>query len=730
MDDAEIVQEFLIESRENLARLDQEMVALEQDAQNRDLLASVFRTIHTIKGTCGFLGFSRLEALSHVTEDILGDLRNERRKLDTALTSLILESVDAIKRILTSIEASAGEGEPFEKDLIARLRESRLPSEAAQPSPEPTANPKAPAPQAPVPQTAAPARDPGASATTLRVDVLLLDRLVNLAGELVLTRNQLSQYNGALDDSALNAIAQRLNLITSELQEGVMKTRMQPIGRVWNKFPRIVRDLAASLHKQIDLDMDGAETELDRTLLEAIKDPLTHIVRNSCDHGIEAPAERQAAGKPARGRLSLRAFHESGQVNIEITDDGAGIDPEKVKAKAIKQGLLSPDQAPRLSGRDALNLVFLPGFSTAATITNVSGRGVGMDVVRTHIERIGGAVDLVSRPGHGTTVRIKIPLTLAIIPGLAVTAGGQRFVIPQTNLQELIRLEGDAVRNRIESICSTPVFRRRDALLPLVDLCRIFHLAPQRAADEISLVVLQADENCFGLIVDAIGDNQEIVVKPLGHWLKGISCYAGATIMGDGQIALILDIAGLASHGGVTEAGKVARATAASTPLSAEPTERSSLLICRAGGFDRLAVPLNLVSRLEKIAAADVERAAGRVVVQYRNRILPLVSLAEWLGGTPETADELQVVVCGSGDSELGLVVDEIADIVEETVASPRGCDRPGLLGSAVVGDKVADFPDLGAALEWASASSAESLRKLQSVLASGRAAAIEEVPR
>ena len=717
-EDDDILREFLIESSENLARLDLEMVELEQHPDRQDLLASVFRTIHTIKGTCGFLGFSRLEVLAHVTEDIFNELRQKRRLLDGPLTGLILQSVDAIKRILDEIQTGGGEGEPFEGELIAQLACARdgAPAQleesqtetAAPPSLEPAGNP------------------PDAGSTSiadiqsapLRVDVGLLDRLMNLVGELVLTRNQVLQYNSAREDPALNAISQRLNLLTTELQEAAMKTRMQPIGLVWNKLPRIVRDLAKSLGKEIDVEMEGARTELDRTIIEAIKDPLTHIVRNCCDHGIETPERRRQQGKLPHGKLSLRAYHEGGQVNIEIADDGAGIDPGRVKEKAIERHLITVDQAAHLSDRDAINLVFLPGFSTAPEVTSVSGRGVGTDVVKTHIERIGGTVELDSEPGRGTTVRIRIPLTLAIIPGLVVSAGGERFVIPQINLHELIRVEGDATRI-VEHVYSTPVFRRRNKLLPVADLSEVLCLASRRPPDEVSIVVLQADDRRFGLIVDQIGDSQEIVVKPMGRQLKGLTCYAGATIMGDGRIALILDVVGLGLRAGVIAASGKAGHSASSPELPVAAEERkTSLLLCRAGSFGRLAIPLSQVARLEKIPVASVERAAGSATVQYRQHILPLLDVAEILGGNSTAdAETLHVAVCRSGASEVGLVVDEISDIIEETIGDPHPSDRLGLLGSAVIGGHVTDFLDVEAFPRWSSTSSPDSLTRLREVL-------------
>lgn len=715
MDDLEIVREFLLESAENLARLDQDMIQLERQPGNPGLLGSVFRTIHTIKGTCGFLAFHRLEALTHVAEDILAQLRDGTRSLDADLTTLVLQAVDAVRRILGSIEAGDGEGPPFEADLISRLEQARD-RRPAQPLPEPESKPA----EAVHDAIAAGPPQNAAAESTLRVDVGLLDRLMNLVGELVLTRNQLAQQNARQDNAALGAVSQRLNLITSELQEGVMKTRMQPIGVVWNKLPRVVRDLATSLGKQIALEMTGADTELDRTLIEAIKDPLTHIVRNSCDHGIEAPRDRISRSKPPEGRLTLRAWHEGGQVNIEIADDGAGIDPGRVKAKALERHLITEEQAARFCERDAVNLVFLPGFSTAAAVTSISGRGVGMDVVKTHIERIGGAVELSSRPGEGTTVRVRIPLTLAIIPGLVVKAGGERFVIPQVNLQELIQT-GDSGA-AIEYVHTAPVLRRRNELLPLADLCSVLGLTPERCPGQADIVVLQADRHRFGVIVDAICDSQEIVVKPLGVQLKPLNCYAGATIMGDGRIALILDIAGLALRSRMlAAAAQPGRpAETAPRPETGDPARRL-LLLFRAGGFKRLAAPLSRIARLEKIPLADIEHASGREVAKYRDRILPLLDLGELLGARGcREEDVLHVVVFRGGSGEIGMIVDEIADIVDESVVDPRGSDCRGLLGSAMIGGRVTDLVDLDTVAEAASWSTSESLERLAEALSFG----------
>jgi two-component system, chemotaxis family, sensor kinase CheA len=598
----EIVREYLVESAENLDLLDRELVRLEKDPRNRDTLASVFRTIHTIKGTCGFLDFTKLESVAHVGENLLSKLRDGELALNPDITTALLQMVDAIRQMLASVEAVGNEGERNDQALIetlTRLLQSPAQGkpqtentsvkpgaseEGAQKPPIAELSPAVSAASIPSalpdvlhqtesqaevldsvvervdlsPQAAAEAQQPNrgaASESSIRVDVVLLDKLMNLVGELVLARNQILQFSNGKEDVGLIAPSQRLNLITTELQEGVMKTRMQPIGNIWSKFPRTVRDVATMCGKQVRIEMEGKETELDKTIIEAIKDPLTHIVRKSVDHGIETPPKRVAAGKSAEGRLSLRAYHEGGQVIIEISDDGAGLDPEKLRRKAVEKGLITPEQSARMSEREATNLIFLPGFSTADKVTNVSGRGVGMDVVKTNIDKIGGTVDVQSKPGTGTTVRMKIPLTLAIIPALIVTNGGERYAIPQISLLELVRLEGEDAKKRIELIQGVPVYRLRGRLLPLVHLDRELRVDPSAKdpseVDAVNIVILQADDRQFGLVVDHINDTEEIVVKPLGKQLKGIRTFAGSTIMGDGRVALILDVLGIAQASNV-----------------------------------------------------------------------------------------------------------------------------------------------------------------------------------
>jgi two-component system chemotaxis sensor kinase CheA len=724
--DFELIREFVIESSENLNRLDREMVDLEQRPEDANLLASIFRTIHTIKGTCGFLNFNTLERITHHAENILSQVRNHERLLTPELVSITLETVDAVKAELRHIELTAQESGATYQELISKqeaIANGTVTPKSLVPCTPPAINEKVEEDAPPqhsndrAPENsihfesvssmtvngdaeASSPRNPSIADSTIRVDVGLLNKLMNLVGELVLARNQILQFSGKLEEPSLNTASQKLNLITTELQENVMKTRMQPIGIVWNPLPRVVRDLATTCGKQISLEMEGSCTELDKTILEAIKDPLTHIVRNACDHGIESPEARKLANKAEKGKLLLRAFHEGGNVNIEIIDDGAGIKPDFIKANAIKQGVLRQDQADRLNDRELVNLIFLPGFSTAQKISNISGRGVGMDVVRTNIERIGGTVDLFSKPGLGTTIRIKIPLTLAIIPGLVVTSANERFIIPQGSLLELIRLEGERARQQIEHAGNTLVYRRRGKLLPLTYLNTLLKVGPntdcELGNEAINIVVLQADDREFGLVVDGINDTQEIVVKPLSNQLSTLKCYAGATIMGDGRVSLILDVPGVAKLSGIISEPRDHMQGEEAPPQTGK-TDKQMFLLFRAGNFERLAVPLSTVARLEEIPACKIERAAGGMVVQYRGEVLPLVPLAVQLGdaSSQHTSDPAMVIVFENGEHRIGLLIEQLIDIIEESVVAYRPAGHSGLLGSAVIGGKVTDLLDL-----------------------------------
>jgi two-component system chemotaxis sensor kinase CheA len=548
------------------------------------------------------------------------------------------------------------------------------------------------------------------------VGVNLLDNLMTLVGELVLARNQLLQYSNLVENTNLEAISQRLNLIATELQGEVMKTRMQPIGNIWNQFPRTVRDVALGCGKEVAIEMEGKETELDKTIIEAIKDPLTHLVRNSVDHGIELPEVRVKAGKPRAGRLVLRAFHEGGQVNIEIMDDGGGLDRDRIRQKAVERGLVTAEQAARLADREIYNLIFLPGFSTAEKVTNVSGRGVGMDVVKTNVEKIGGAVDVQSVAGQGTTVRVKIPLTLAIIPALVVTCSGDRYAIPQVSLLELVRLEAEKARAKIELVHGAPVYRLRERLLPLAYLRHELELkaksSKENEEDAVNIVVLQADGRPFGLVVDEINDTEEIVVKPLSKQLKVVKTFAGASIMGDGKVALILDVMGVAQRASVIGEARDHRESEQLTEMASQANEKASFLLFTGPDEAHMAVPLDTLARLEEFPASQVERSGTRWVAQYRGQILPLVNLAfalqerrsrrrhkTFLAAGAENA-RLQVLVCNYKGQRVGVVVERIVDIVEDAAEVRYPPSRPGVLYSAVIQGQVTELIDIPTVLE------------------------------
>jgi two-component system chemotaxis sensor kinase CheA len=537
--------------------------------------------------------------------------------------------------------------------------------------------------------------------STIRVDVDLLDELMLLVGELVLTRNQIVQYVGRSNDTDLVRASQRLNLIASELQEGVMKTRMQPIDHIWSKLPRVVRDLGIQCGKSVRLEMEGKDTELDKTLLEAVKDPLTHLVRNSVDHGIEAPDKRKAAGKPAEGVLTLRAKHESGQVVVEVADDGAGIDPARIGAKALERGLVTDAQLGRMSPADILQMIFLPGFSTAAAVTNVSGRGVGMDVVKTNIEAIGGTIEVESVAGTGTVCRLRIPLTLAIVPALTVECAADRYAIPQISLQELVSLDAEKAVNAVEEVGGAQVYRLRGELLPLVRLTDVLGITSERHDGHVVIAVLRSEGRRFGLVVDRVINTEEIVVKAVGGQLKSIGLYSGATVLGDGTVALILDVQALARRALRTESAErqEARVAAAVTAADSE-SKRERMLLAAIGGGRRVAIPLDTVTRLEQVRTENVERVGNREVVQYRGAILPIVRLDRHLGAYGESDREvLEVIVYSDQGRSVAIVVEEILDIVDGEAAIRSDIEDMGLLGSAVLGDRVTELLDVRAAI-------------------------------
>ncbi|NYZ15219.1 response regulator [Azospirillum sp. RWY-5-1] len=747
MDD--LLSEFLTETNENLSVLDVELVRLEQNPNNPELLSNIFRLVHTIKGTCGFLGLPRLERVAHASENVLGKFRDGELTITPEAVSLILRALDAIKSLLAILEATEAEPPGDDQALIEQLNacaEGKLaaapkpaapaPVVAAAPPPpppppapepstalatvpaeEPPAPPpsqelvvpepepvKAPAPAAAAPQAQAQAANPEAAAAesavaaqTIRVNVDLLENLMTMVSELVLTRNQLLQILRSQKESEFAAPLQRLNHVTSELQEGVMKTRMQPIGNAWAKLPRLVRDLAHELGKKIDLQMLGADTELDRQVLELIKDPLTHMVRNSADHGLEIPADRVRAGKSETGRVTLNAYHEGGHIIIEIQDDGKGLAIDKIKAKAIQNGLASEGELAAMSDQQIIQFIMKPGFSTAAKVTNVSGRGVGMDVVKTNIEKIGGTIEIKSQQGKGSTFVIKIPLTLAIVSALIVECAGERFAIPQISVVELVRAAADS-EHTIERLKGTPVLRLRNRLLPLVSLQELLRLEREgedkRHEDETFIVVTQVGTYTFGIMVDRVYDTEEIVVKPVAPILRHIEMFSGNTILGDGSVIMILDPNGIASATGEMAMAGDAMSKESMAVQQSRQEDKMALLLFRAGEGAPKAVPLSLVARLEDIDLATVELSNGMPVVQYRGKLMPLVPIDQ--GFVLRHEGRQPVLVFADGDRSMGLIVDEIVDIVEEKLMVQLAADRPGNMGSAIIAGKATDVIDAG----------------------------------
>jgi two-component system chemotaxis sensor kinase CheA len=691
MDD--LIADFLTETQEGLAALDVALVRLEKQPDDQPTLSEIFRVIHTIKGTCGFLGLSRLEKVAHAGENVLGRWRDGTLKVTPDGITLILQALDRIKLIAAGLEGGGAEPAGDDSALIAALDAAADGQGGAAPEPadaDGTASDTAPQ----AAEAAAPEGTGGAAPPqSIRVAVDVLEDLMMLVSELVLTRNQLMQLSRARADQAYSVPLQRLSLITSDLQEGVMKTRMQPIGNAWAKLPRLVRDLARELGKKIELEMRGAETELDRQVLELIKDPLTHMVRNSADHGLESTADRRAAGKPETGRVMLNAYHEGGHILIEIADDGKGLNTARIREKVVAQGLATEAEIAGMPDREIHRFIFRAGFSTAAAVTAVSGRGVGMDVVKTNVERIGGTIDVASVTGRGTTFTIKIPLTLAIVSALVVECAGERFAIPQIGVQELVRV-GGASGAQVERIKDAPVLRLRDRLLPLVTLSEVLGLEARPEEGDVGFVVVtQVGPSLFGIIVDRLHDTEEIVVKPVPPILRHIGVFSGNTILGDGSVIMILDPNGVARTAGITAEGGASRG--AESGPSFRSSEKTALLLFRAGDATPKAVPLGLVARLDDLPVEKIERSGELAVVQYRGQLMPLVPMAApGFGLEPPARTHQTVLVFSEGERSLGLMVDAILDVVEERLEVKGGSDRPGFLGSAVVAGKVTDVID------------------------------------
>ncbi|MBN2581324.1 MAG: chemotaxis protein CheW [Pirellulales bacterium] len=738
LNDQELVNEFVVESKEYLADIESQLLAIESGGAVADpaLINQVFRAVHSIKGAAGFLGLNTIGSLTHKMETVLNRLRNKELVPDESITNVLLQAADQLRELLENVERSNEQNidcnlnalEQYVSTLVVEnssapqvrtvppevpptpviamnspsnpVIEESVPVESAIPGDAPAADNVSP-PENPSPSSGnAPVAD-----TSIRVTVAVLDQLMNLAGELVLSRNQLMQTVNSKESRNLDMIAARVDQVTSELQETIMQARMQEIGTVFNKFPRVVRDLCASLGKQCDLRLEGTGVELDKSIIEAIGSPLTHLVRNAIDHGMESPEERVQVGKPAKGTIILRAFHQAGKVNISISDNGRGINTTKIREKAVARGLISSDQAREMSDREMLRMIFKPGFSLAEKVTDVSGRGVGMDVVKTNIERLGGTINVDTELGQGTTINIKLPLTLAIIPSLIVRCQNQRLAIPQASISELVRVKAEELQQSIQNIKGAEVLRLRGELLPLVRLDQVLGAkgkgcpdsktsAPERRAQHI--IVVETGNFRYGLIVDSLQDSEEIVVKPLGRHMQECQCLAGATVLGDGCVAMILDVTGIAAYNQLTLPDDTDITREAADEMKRR-TETQTVLIFNNNPSERFAVHMDLIARVERIRSEQIDSIGGRQMIQYRGGTLPLISLEDNIQALPKLDKErYYIAVYRMQQHDIGLLIPELVDIRELDMELDATTFRePGVMGSFVNDEKAVRVLDL-----------------------------------
>jgi two-component system, chemotaxis family, sensor kinase CheA len=678
----ELLADFLAETTEGLAEADVALLRLERAPGDQATLAVVFRAIHSIKGTCGFLPLPRLGQVAHAAEEVLGRVRDGGRAVTPVLVTVMLAALDCIRQIVNDIAVAGQEPPGDDSALIAALgalaRGKALPPRLED-CPASVTEPGEHHPEDP-------------AAQTVRVGVDVIETLMTLVSELVLTRNQLIQLARTQEDSRFSAPLQRLSLITSDLQEEVMRTRMQPVGQLVNKLTRLTRDLGQELGKRIDLVMTGQETELDRQVLEMMRDPLTHMVRNSADHGLEDPVTRRNTGKPETGTITLHAYHEAGHAVIEIGDDGTGLPTDRIRAQALARGLATAAELERMTDRQIQAFILQPGFTTATAVTAVSGRGVGMDVVRSNIARIGGTIDLQSTAGVGTLFTIKIPLTLAIISAFIVQTRGERFALPQISVIEVVRIDGRAGGPTIEHSDAVPMLRLRKRLVPLVQLGDLLRLGPAAANAGSVIVVAAVGSLTLGIVVDQVFDTEEIVVKPVAPLLRHIALFGGATILGDGSVIMILDPNAIARTMGLSGSAE-ARPRTPPVRDKAEPSgDNPAMLLFRTmAGAAPSAVPLHLVARIETMACSQITTSGDRYVALYHGKLIPLIAIdpARQPNGRTVT-----MLIFAEQDRSMGLIVHEVVEVVEERLVIEPTAERPGLLGTAMIAGRVTDVID------------------------------------
>ena len=686
--DQEIIDLFLQESSENLEQADRDLIALESNPGDLESLARVFRTVHTIKGTSGFLGFVKLQELTHAGEDLLGALRDQQLQLDSTIATSLLALIDAIRLSLAHIEAAGVEGDYDNSAVIERLR-----LHMDEPGSAPPQSGPQPADTAVVPE---------AAPTSVRVDVALLDSLMELVGQLVVVRTQIDVQANRREDRALADANRRLRLLTAELEDQVMRARLQPIGMVTGRFRRVGRDLATALGKQVRVEVAGEAVGVDRAVNDALRDPLLHIVRNAVDHGIESPAQRVAAGKPATGLVRISASHRHGRVQVDVSDDGSGIDPAALVHHAVQSGLISAPQAEALTAEQTLDLVFIPGLTTTDQVTNVSGRGVGMDVVRSNLQQVGGSVSVASTPQVGTVIHIDVPLTLAVMPVLIVECAEQRYAVPLSNVLEIRWLQSGDVSAAPDAVEGALIYRLRGHLLPSIDLAQALRVNVGSTGSRF-LVVVATGRRRFGLLVGAIADTDDVVVKPLTRAIRTIDEFAGVTIHGDGLPVLVVDVAGIANSAGLKTPTDAAQA---SGPVGGHALPTRQLLLMRAVDGGRLAVTLDAVVRLARVDCAAVETVGDLEAVRDHDQILPLIRVSDVLperratprDQLPDSPDgALTVVVCQTKFGLVGLVVAVVKDIIAEPTTAGRPPSRAGTLACIIVDDHLAELLDVDA---------------------------------
>jgi len=713
----EILAEFILEAREIIDRLDGDFVRLEENPGDQALVGNVFRGLHTLKGSSGFFALKRLERLSHAGESLLGKIRAGQATLDFDKSTRLLEMNDILRSIIEGVEANHIEPAGDDQELIAALL-GATPAEIKQThdkilSPLTNETPEVvlkqepqPAPEIQVeyaePAEALMPNTPGQEVVVpVKVNPEVLDKLMNIASEMVLARNRLLPFSQQSSDKLFTSAVRSIDLLTLELQERMMKMRMQPIFHIWDKFPRLVRDVSAECGKKVRLLQEGSETELDRILLDSIRDPLIHLIRNSIDHSIESPEIRLQKGKSELAYLVLRAAHQNGIVIVEVIDDGAGVDYERVRQRAVSRGLISGEKAQLLNHKELIDLIFLPGFSTRDAITNLSGRGVGMDVVKNNIENIGGSIEVTSIPNEGTHVKLKIPLTLAILPTLFVRSGGEIFLIPQNRILELVRFSPNQPNNGIEDFYGTPTFRLRDKLIPLLFLDEQLKMAkkPLKPKQKLFITLLNFNGTLFGLVVEEVLNIQDIVIKPLGELLRDMSNFAGATIMGDGEVALILDVDGIARKSGLVERLQA-------NPIRQEeryvPTveEMISVLLFEIPGLNKIALPLDSIDHIIKLDPSQIQQNGSREVVYFNEQLMDLVRLDHYVSGGSKDSHlnhaRVPVLTCHYRDRLYGLAVKQVTDIIE-VPAKLHELSTPqrGLNGCIIYNDQVINVLDL-----------------------------------